>query len=76
MLQRYAVYSFASTRDEMVDVCEYLFKEDIDRSENTVPRTRRAIIFDRWVIQQQDDPSLSEVYSWMRDNGLEMYLVA
>jgi len=73
MLQRYAVYKFASTRDEMVDVCEYLFKEDIDRSESTVPRTRRAIIFDRWVIQQQDDPSLLEVHSWMKDNGLEMY---
>jgi 2-polyprenyl-3-methyl-5-hydroxy-6-metoxy-1,4-benzoquinol methylase len=73
MLQRYAVYSFASTRDEMVDVCEYLFKEDIDRSENTIPRTRRAIIFDRWVIQQQDDPSLSEVHSWMKENGLETY---
>ena len=73
MLQRYAVYSFASTKDEMVDVCEYLFKEDIDRSENTAPRTRRAIIFDRWVIQQQDDPSLSEVHLWMKDNGLEMY---
>jgi len=73
MLQRYAVYNFATTRDEMVDVCEFLFKEDIDRSENTVPRTRRAIIFDRWVIQQQDDPSLSEVHSWMKENGLELY---
>ena len=73
MLQRYAVYNFATTRDEMVDVCEFLFKEDIDRSENTVPRTRRAIIFDRWVIQQQDDPSLSEVHSWMKENGLRMY---
>ena len=73
MLQRYAIYSFASTSDEMVDVSEFLFKEDIDRSEEAVPRTRRAIIFDRWVIQQQDDPSVAEVHSWMTDNGLQMY---
>ena len=73
MLQRYAVYKFASTPDEMVEVCEKLFKEDIDRSERTVKRTRRAIIFDRWVIQSQDDPSISEVYSWCKKAGLKMY---
>ena len=73
MLQRYAVYNFAKTPDEMVDVCEILFKEDIDRSEQTIPRTRRAIIFDRWVIQSQDDPSISEVMSWCRAAGLQLY---
>lgn len=73
MLQRYAVYRFASTPDEMVDVCETLFKEDIDRSEKAVPRTRRAIIFDRWVIQSQDDPSVSEVASWIKESGLHLY---
>lgn len=73
MLQRFAVYHFASTPDEMVDVCEMLFKEDIDRSEKAIPRTRRAIIFDRWVIQTQDDPSVSEVVSWAQENGLRLY---
>jgi 2-polyprenyl-3-methyl-5-hydroxy-6-metoxy-1,4-benzoquinol methylase len=73
MLQRYAVYSFGSTPDAMVDVSELLFKEDIDRSQEAVPRTRRAIIFDRWVIQQQDDPSVAEVNSWMANSGLQMY---
>jgi 2-polyprenyl-3-methyl-5-hydroxy-6-metoxy-1,4-benzoquinol methylase len=73
MLQRYAVYRFASTPNEMVDVCETLFKEDIDRSEKAVPRTRRAIIFDRWVIQSQDDPSVSEIASWIQESGLQMY---
>lgn len=73
MLQRYAVYSFAQTPEEMVDVCELLFKEDIDRSERAIPRTRRAIIFDRWVIQSQDDPSLAEVVSWVKDAGLQLY---
>ena len=33
MLQRFAVYKFAKTPDEMVDISEYFFKEDIDRSE-------------------------------------------
>lgn len=73
MLQRYAVYHFASTPDEMVKVCETLFKEDIDRSEKAIPRTRRAIIFDRWVIQSQDDPSISEVVSWAKGSGLRLY---
>ena len=59
--------------DEMVDVSELLFKEDIDRSEKTIPRTRRAIIFDRWVIQSQDDPSVFEVASWVKKCGLKMY---
>lgn len=73
MLQRWAVYHFASTPDEMVDVCETLFKEDIDRSEQAIPRTRRAIIFDRWVIQSQDDPSVSQVVSWAEESGLRLY---
>ncbi|MDO8667877.1 MAG: class I SAM-dependent methyltransferase [bacterium] len=73
MLQRFAVYHFASTPDEMADVSEFLFKEDIDRSVKFIPRTRRAIIFDRWVIQSQDDPSVTEVMSWMSNNGLRSY---
>lgn len=73
MLQRFAIYHFASTPNEMVDVCETLFREDIDRSEKAIPRTRRAIIFDRWVIQSQDDPSVSEVVSWTQGSGLRLY---
>ena len=73
MLQRFAVYSFATTPDEMCEVSEVLFKEDIDRSEATVPRTRRAIIFDRWVIQSQDDPSVGQVVAWANAAGLRLY---
>jgi len=73
MLQRFAVYHFASTPDEMVEVCEKLFKEDIDRSVKAIPRTRRAIIFDRWVIQSQDDPSVADVVGWADKNGLRLY---
>lgn len=73
MLQRFAVYNFASTPDEMVDICEFLFKEDIDRSQLFVPRTRRAIIFDRWVIQNQDDPSIAEVMEWIKRSGMRIY---
>lgn len=73
MLQRFAVYHHAKTWDEMVEVCERLFKEDIDRSQSFVPRTRRSIIFDRWVIQSQDDPSVSEVIGWLNDCGLTLY---
>src|SRR3989344_510179 len=73
MLQRFAVYHFAKTPDEMAEVSEFLFKEDIDRSVKFIPRTRRAIIFDRWVIQSQDDPSVAEVMGWMQNSGLRLY---
>ena len=73
MLQRFAVYQHANTWEEMEQVCEKLFKEDIDRSQSFVNRTRRSIIFDRWVIQNQDDPSVEEVMSWLSENGLTLY---
>jgi 2-polyprenyl-3-methyl-5-hydroxy-6-metoxy-1,4-benzoquinol methylase len=73
MLQRYAVYRNAKTWDEMVEVSEKLFKEDIDRSVSFIPRTRRSIIFDRWVIQSQDDPSVQEVMSWIAAAGMRLY---
>lgn len=73
MLQRYAVYRHADTWDKMVNVCEKLFKEDIDRSQSFVNRTRRSIIFDRWVIQSQDDPSVEEVLGWLSANNLKLY---
>lgn len=73
MLQRFVVYRHAKSWDEMVYVCETLFKEDIDRSQSFVHRTRRAIIFDRWVIQSQDDPSVGEVIGWLSANGLKLY---
>ena len=61
MLQRYALYKYSKDDEEIVTNSEILFKNDIDRSEKAVGRTRREIIFDRWVIQSQDDPSVSEV---------------
>lgn len=73
MLQRYAVYRHAKTWDEMCDVSEALFKEDIDRSQFFINRTRRSIIFDRWVIQSQDDPSVADVIGWMTASGLRLY---
>jgi 2-polyprenyl-3-methyl-5-hydroxy-6-metoxy-1,4-benzoquinol methylase len=73
MLQRYAVYRHASSWDDMVDVSEKLFKEDIDRSQSFINRTRRSIIFDRWVIQSQDDPSVAEVVGWCTASGLRIY---
>ena len=73
MLQRYAVYNFSNSENDMINVSEYLFKEDIDRSFKTIPRTRNEIIYDRWVIQSQDDPSISQVFSWMKENNLKFY---
>lgn len=73
MLQRFAVYRHANSWDEMVTVSEKLFKEDIDRSRSFINRTRRSIIFDRWVIQNQDDPSVEEVMGWLSAVGLRLY---
>ena len=73
MLQRYIIYKFATTTDEMVTVSELLFKDDIDRSQKAINRTRRAIIFDRWVVQSQDDASVGEVLRWFDENDLVLY---
>lgn len=79
MLQRYAIYylmgqskkKIIDTDEKIVDLAEILFSEDIDRSQKSIPRTRRAIIFDRWVIQQQDDPTINEVLNFFKKEGLE-----
>lgn len=71
MLQRLAIYKLGGDSDEkIVELAELLFSEDIDRSQSSLPRTREAIIFDRWVIQQQDDPSLEEVLDMFQNEGL------
>ena len=72
MLQRLAIYHFAGDDPaRIVAVAEELFSDDITRSQKSVPRTREAIIYDRWVIQQQDDPSIEEVLSMFEDEGIE-----
>jgi hypothetical protein len=73
MLQRLIVYKFTNNDEEMVKICEYLFKDDIDRSQKYSRRTRRSIIFDRWVIQKQNDPSVKEVLNWFRNNNIKFY---
>ena len=73
MLQRYTLYKFSKNDDEIVKNSEILFKDDIDRSEKAVKRTRKEIIYDRWVIQSQDDPSFSEVIKWMSECNLRFY---
>jgi 2-polyprenyl-3-methyl-5-hydroxy-6-metoxy-1,4-benzoquinol methylase len=73
MLQRFIIYSFASTPDEMVNISEQLFKNDIDRAQKYGNRSRRCIIFDRWVVQCQDDPSIKEVLEWFEENDLQFY---
>ena len=71
MLQRLAIYSRAGNdEDKIVKVSEKLFSNDIDRSVASAPRTRKAIIFDRWVIRQQDDPTVSEVFDFFEENSL------
>ena len=50
-----------------------LFKDDIDRSQKYNKRTRNTIIFDRWVVQRQDDPSIKEVLEWFENNKLSFY---
>ena len=74
MLQRMAIYSLADgSKERICEFAELLFKEDIDRSQSALPRTREAIIFDRWVIQQQDDPPMVEVLNMFKERGLRLY---
>lgn len=72
MLQRLAIYHFAGDNPaRILEVAEALFSDDITRSQKSVPRTREAIIYDRWVVQQQDDPSIEEVLSMFEDESIE-----
>ncbi len=72
MIQRFAIYRLGGTEDnKIIEVAEALFSDDIDRSQRALPRTREAIIFDRWVIQQQDDPSVDDVLTFFEEEGLE-----
>ena len=73
MLQRYLIYKFSKNDKDIVKYSELFFKNDIDRSQKAVARTRNQIIFDRWVIQSQDDPSFKEVCNWINELGLKLY---
>lgn len=73
MLQRLLVYNYAKDWTSMIRVCEELFSEDINRSQKYINRTRNTIIFDRWVVQCQDDPSVEEVLKWFKKNDLNFY---
>lgn len=73
MLQRYAVYTFADNWEKMIKVSEDFFKDDIDRAQKFGNRTRNCIIFDRWVVQCQDDPTVSEVLKMFKKNNLKLY---
>jgi SAM-dependent methyltransferase len=72
-LQRMICYRFGRNDEEIVQIAERLFKEDIDRAQEFSKRTRRAIIFDRWVVPKQDDPTAEEVLRWFKANGLRFY---
>tara|TARA_Y100000589_G_C27137691_1_gene623249 strand:- start:210 stop:1445 length:1236 start_codon:yes stop_codon:yes gene_type:complete len=71
MLQRFAIYQLGGVNDEkIVEISEALFSDDIDRSVKALPRTREAVIFDRWTIQQQDDPSVEEILGFFKENRI------
>jgi 2-polyprenyl-3-methyl-5-hydroxy-6-metoxy-1,4-benzoquinol methylase len=73
MLQRLIVYQFAKKWDEMIKVSEDLFSDDIDRAVKYGNRTRNCIIFDRWVVECQDDPSVEDILLWFKNNDLKFY---
>ena len=73
MLQRMIIYRFSSTWDEMVEVAEMLFKEDLDRAQKYANRSRRCIIFDKWVVPRLTNPSLTEVLTWFENNNIKLY---
>ena len=66
MLQRLIIFHFANDWENMVNVAEKLFKEDLDRSQKYANRTRRCIIFDKWVVPRLTNPSITEVLHWFK----------
>ncbi len=73
MLQRLAIFNFADNWDDMVKVAEILFKEDLDRAQKFANRTRRCIIFDKWVVPRLTQPSVKEVLGWFKKNRIRLY---
>ena len=73
MLQRLAIFHFADNWDDMVKVAEQLFKEDLDRAQKFANRTRRCIIFDKWVVPRLTNPSVKEVLMWFKKNQIQFY---
>lgn len=73
MLQRHIVYSLSKNEEEQVKICKQLFYEDILRSKKYSYRSVDRIIYDRWIIQQQDNPSISEVLNWFKKNNITFY---
>ncbi len=72
-LQRLLVYKFAKNWNEMINVAEELFREDISRSQKYSKRTRKEIIFDRYVVPKQDDPSIRELFQWFKKSKIKFY---
>ena len=73
MLQRIAIFNYSNEWDKMVEVAEILFKEDLDRSQKFINRTRRSIIFDKWVVPRLTQPSVKEVFNWFKENNIKFY---
>ena len=73
MLQRMVIFKFTDDWDEMVKVAEMLFKEDLDRGQKYCKRTRRCIIFDKFVVPKLKNPSVSEVLGWFNKNNITFY---
>ena len=73
MLQRIAIFNYSNEWDKMVEVAEILFKEDLDRSQKFINRTRRSIIFDKWVVPRLTQPSVKEVLNWFKENNIKFY---
>ena len=57
----------------MINNCELLFQNDINRSQKYSNRTREEIITDRWIVYKQDDPSFDSVMQWFKSENISLY---
>ena len=73
MLQRMIIFEFADNDEEIVDLAMRLFEENFHRSQKFSKRSINSIIYDRFVVPKQDDPSVSEVLRWFTNNELNFY---
>jgi SAM-dependent methyltransferase len=72
-LQRHLIWQFATDHEGIVEVAEALFGPHLDRAERLGGRTRRAIIYDTYVLPQLDNASTAEVLEWFTAAGLRLY---
>lgn len=72
-LQRSIIYKFSNNDEEIENLAEELFSDNLDRAEKFGKRSRKAIIYDTYVNPCIDAPSTNELLDLFQKNKISLY---